>query len=315
MTTPRGKGPFVGRRSPSSTRMRGRTTTSAAVVLVDNGSRRAASSLTLRAAATALSLALGGREVLPASIAFSDGVPAADLGGQPAHTLRQALGGLVERGEHSAIVTPLFLGPSGAIRRGLNACADDLDDSFQLSVGACLVDENQPADERVARALAAQVLHAARRVGARPPLKVLLVDHGTPSRPVNAVRSRLTCELRRLLGARASAVGEASMERRDGSEYDFNDPLLERALRAPPFDQGDVILAMAFLLPGRHAGDGGDVAQIVQGAQADSAASAPLRVHTTPPLATHPLVVDVLADRVRASDAALAASGGATAGG
>ena len=60
------------------------------------------------------------------------------------------------------------------------------------------------------------------------------------------------------------------MERRDDPAYDFNEPLLERALAAPPYNAGDVILAMAFVLPGRHAGEGGDVAPIVARAPAQS---------------------------------------------
>ena len=87
---------------------------------------------------------------------------------------------------------------------------------------------------------------------------------------------------------------------RDGPEHDFNEPLLERALCSPPFDEGDVVLAMAFLLPGRHAGEGGDVAQIVQSvSNANPVCGSRLRVHRTGLLAEHPLVLGVLADRVR----------------
>ena len=104
-----------------------------------------------------------------------------------------------------------------------------------------------------------------------------------------------------MLGDRAAAVGAASMERRDGEAYDFNEPLLETLLATPPFDSGDVVLAMAFLSPGRHAGEGGDIAQIVEAA---TAARPDLRVHITPLLATQSLVAAVLRDRVEAAAAA-----------
>jgi hypothetical protein len=196
------------------------------------------------------------------------------------------------------------MGPSDALRRGINAATEALPDSFPLHVGAPLVDEAAPDDRRVARALAARVLRLARKRCLSWPLRVLLVDHGTPSARVHAVRTRLAEELRELLGRRASHVGAASMERREGDAYAFNEPLLERALIEPPFDEGEVLLAMAFLLPGRHAGEGGDVEQIVRHAcaSAPEGASQPLRVHKTQPLGGDPLVLSVLAERIREVD-------------
>ena len=212
------------------------------------------------------------------------------------------------------MVAPLFLGPSDGLARALAACAEEVPDSFTLQCCTCLVDnssEEHAADTRVAEALASQVIAAADAPPClQAPLHVLLVDHGTPSVKVNAVRSRLARELSALLGDRAALVREASMERREGSEYDFNEPLLERALAAAPFNDGDVVLAMAFLSPGRHAGDGGDVMQIVENAAAQVDESCELRVRTTPPLAAHPLIVEVLASRVMEADAAAMASDG-----
>ena len=297
------------------------TSSSAAspILLVDNGSRRPASRLALREGATAFSALLGGRDVRPTSLGFSDGIDAAALGGVPARTLRTELEGLLADGAPGATVVPLFLGPSGGLQRGVASCARELvaGTSFELRVGACLVDASEPCDGRVGRALAAQVLRVARRARLRQPLKVLVIDHGTPSPSVHAVRERLAAEVRALLGPRALSVTGASMERRDEPAYDFNEPLLERALARPPYDGGDVVLAMAFLLPGRHAGEGGDVAQIVERAQEEAAAEGggaegarePLRVHTTPLLGGHSLVLDVLAERVRQAEGGEAESG------
>ena len=50
-------------------------------------------------------------------------------------------------------------------------------------------------------------------------------------------------------------------------EYDFNDPLLETALLNVS-DAGPVIVALMFLQPGKHAGAGGDIAEIIAGAVA-----------------------------------------------
>jgi sirohydrochlorin ferrochelatase len=62
-------------------------------------------------------------------------------------------------------------------------------------------------------------------------------------------------------------------------------------LRQPIFNRGDVILAPLFLSPGRHAGPGGDLAQIC--------AAASSRCHFTELVGTHPLAVTALADALR----------------
>ena len=47
------------------------------------------------------------------------------------------------------------------------------------------------------------------------------------------------------------------MERREGSEYDFNDPLLESLIKELEEKKiKKLVLAQLFLSPGRHAGKG-----------------------------------------------------------
>jgi hypothetical protein len=79
------------------------------------------------------------------------------------------------------------------------------------------------------------------------------------------------------------------MERREGPEYAFNEPLLATALQRAP---GDVIILMLFLLPGRHAGPDGDVATI-----AKEHAKPGAQVHMSPLLATHPRLLELLVKR------------------
>jgi len=53
------------------------------------------------------------------------------------------------------------------------------------------------------------------------------------------------------------------MERREGKQYDFNGPLLEQWLEQKVArGEKSAIVALMFFLPGRHAGDGGDIEQI-----------------------------------------------------
>jgi sirohydrochlorin ferrochelatase len=273
-----------------------------ATLLVDNGSRRAASTLALRQTARSLSLLLG-TSVEPVSLRWSDGVPAEELGGEPARTLGPALRALAAQGVDSVAIVPLFLGPSDGLRTALEAARQDPAAPAHLALGSCLVDEATPDDVRVGRAVTTGILRTARAHKLPRPYRIALVDHGTTSRPVNAVRSRLTRTVRSLLGSRALAVEEVSMERRDGAEFDFNDPLLARLVGArPPFDAGDVIVAMAFLQPGRHAGEGGDVAQILDEARRGCPG---LRTHVTPLLGGSTLVHQVLRDRATEAQRAL----------
>ncbi|KAL3907375.1 MAG: hypothetical protein SGPRY_010194 [Prymnesium sp.] len=274
----------------------------APVVLLDNGSLRAAAALALRATASSLARQLG-RDVAPASLRFSDSIGAEELGGEGAWLLRDALRAYEARGMSRAVVVPLFLGPSASLEKGVDACLTELRAEglgLEVHLGRCLVDlEEQASDDRVACALAALVEEVAEARGISTPLRVIVVDHGTPSPKVNAVREHLAAGVRSALGERASEVAAASMERREGAKYDFNEPLLEGLLQQTPFNKGDVILAMAFLLPGRHAGEGGDIAQIIQHSEKNSPG---LRVHPTPLLAAQPLIHKVLRERALAAE-------------
>ena len=145
------------------------------VLLVDNGSKRPASTLALRQTALALQAALGGREVLPVSLRWSDTVPAVELGGVEACVLGEALHNLEARGETRAILAPLFLGPSASLSSAVRKSVAKLvatGSKLDLHVGKCLVDEAHADDLRVARAMASLVLRTARAKRLRLPLQV-----------------------------------------------------------------------------------------------------------------------------------------------
>ena len=82
---------------------------------------------------------------------------------------------------------------------------------------------------------------------------VTLVDHGTPRIAVNKVRNHVAGQLAEVLKDCVSVVVASSMERREGDEYAFNEPLLENLLGQEKFEK-DVVLSMLFISPGRHAG-------------------------------------------------------------
>lgn len=261
------------------------------VILMDNGSLEPAATRALRELAGKLAARIG-RPVAPVSLLHSSGVPAEKLGGAPAEILELALERRLAAGQTEFLVVPLFFGPSGALTEYLPGRLAHLrtkHPKLNVRLAAPLF---QAGDDRLARILADQV----RALGSTS-RRVALVDHGSPARAVTEVRNELACQLAGLLGSDYT-VSPASMERREGAAYDFCEPLLERLLRSPGWNAGEVIVAMQFLLPGRHAGPQGDVAQICRAAEAASGGA--LRTTMTGLVAEHPLLVDILADRWKA---------------
>lgn len=265
--------------------------------LFDNGSLRAASTLSLRRTAALLSVALDA-PVRAVSLLHSSGVPPEQLDGVPAHLLEPALlAWLSENPQGQAVLLPLFFGPSNALTDYLPGRLQFVRAKFphcDLRIARALVSPTE-ADTSIAEALAAAARMAiAHHALSRP--KVLMVDHGSPQSQVAAVRNHLGQQVRELLGSEASEVGVASMERRPGDEYAFNDPMLATALNTPPFNDGDVVILLQFLSPGRHAGPNGDIVYICD----EAARGRPsLRTYLTEPIANDPRVIQVLVRRAR----------------
>jgi len=85
------------------------------------------------------------------------------------------------------------------------------------------------------------------------------------------------------------------MERRPDPQYDFNNPLLETLLEQW-HQQGvsEVVVSQFFLLPGRHAGPNGDLAEICQPFTEKG-----MKIFRTDNLGAHPLIEQILLDRIR----------------
>ncbi len=267
--------------------------------LFDNGSLRAAATLSLRDVAGRFAARLGS-EVRPVSLLHSSGVAPRELNDEPAQLLEPALLQFARQGGRRAVLLPLFFGPSGALTEYLPARLASIKRQYpelHVAVAKWLVTTDDDSADLVAGMLARTV--EATRLGqglSRP--KVLLTDHGSPQLGVTQVRNRLGVLLGERLGSAAEAVGVASMERRPEPAYDFNEPSLERALRQAPFDSGDVIVALQFLQAGRHAGPGGDIAQICRQAEAERPG---LRTYLTEPLVRDPALLELLARRYAAA--------------
>ena len=268
------------------------------VLLVDNGSLRPAATRQLRRIASALGKRLG-TKVEPVSLLHSNQVPARELGGRKAEILKPAVLRRLRRGAQEFVIVPLFFGRS----RALTEFIPELIAQWRRHASEIKVRVAAPlaaqGDDRLVRMLADEV-----RASLKPGFlrgqhaRVALVDHGSPVQAVTRVRNRLAVQLWRRLGAKVAGVAPCSMERRPGAAYAFNGPLLESLLATPPWNSGPVIVAQLFLLPGRHAGPGGDVERICRRARKKFPG---LRTRRTGLIGSHQGLIEILADRYRAA--------------
>lgn len=266
-------------------------------LLFDNGSLRPEATRTLRRVARRLETALGA-DVQPVSLLHSAAVDPAQLDGVRPQLLESALRTRLESGDRDLVLLPLFFGPSAALTDYLPRRLEPLrrqHPDARIRVGRWLVEPREPGDRRIAAILADRVRTVGEAHGLRRP-RVVLVDHGSPQRAVTEVRNHLGRQVGRLLATEIRSLAVASMERRPGPAYAFAGPLLAGILDRPDYTEGPVVVALQFLLPGRHAGPDGDVAAICAAAERKRPG---LRLHTTELVGDHPGLTDVLADRYR----------------
>ena len=265
------------------------------VLLVDNGSHRAESTLSLRRIASALGKKADD-QVHPVSLLHSTKVDPAELDGEPAQIFEPFLKRRLEEGVFSFLIVPFFFGHSAAIYEYLPQRVREMRASWpdlEVRVAPPMVQLDHAEDVEVAEILAELVMKTVAERGLETPA-VTLVDHGTPRVAVNRVRNHLAGQMRVVLESKVAVLEPSSMERREGAEYDFNEPLLENLLGQAGFDR-EVVLAMLFSSPGRHAGPGGDIARICEAAEARHEE---LRTFRSDLFATHPRVVDLLLRRL-----------------
>jgi len=252
------------------------------VALVDNGSLEAAAHRNLRAAAEALS-AQAGVTVHAVSWKHSDRIPpeALDDTQAQAWTLGPFVRAMFALGQREFVFVPFFISPQGAIGSALHG--DLLKLRAEIGEFEFTFSEGLAARGALGRIVAQRIRETtAARSLARP--AIVVVDHGGPSAASAALRDRIATETSDLLGLAAGEVSAASMEGRHG-------PLLADHLRSPALAGRDVLIAMLFLSPGRHAGPEGDVARIARAAHP--------RTYFTKLVGDHPLAVEALAEALR----------------
>jgi sirohydrochlorin ferrochelatase len=264
------------------------------IALIDNGSLEPAAHRGLRRVAADLG-ARTGQTVHAVSWKHSDRIPADQLNGTPASCLPDFVARNVAAGERDFVFVPFFISAQGAIGSSLRRDLDRLRQQTPTPGFSVTFADGLGARGAIAPIVADRIRSSIAQLGVvRPP--VIVVDHGGPSPASATVRNQLAAEVRTLLGDAAGPVAAASME---GEDHPHNHPLLAAQLRQPAFDQGDVLIAPLFLLPGRHAGANGDLAEIA--ADAAAHAPAPLRCHFTGLVGDHPFTAAALAPALHAA--------------
>jgi sirohydrochlorin ferrochelatase len=267
-------------------------------IFVDNGSLRAESVLNLRRVARLLS-EKEGFEVVPASLLHSSKIPAEELENVPAVNLEKRLRIWLEEGEREFTIIPFFFGPTGAIvdylPKRLSVLKEKFGD-FDIRRTPFLFDQDGVEGNRqLVSILADKVRSKIRKENLIHP-KVALVDHGSPLREVTLVRNRLATMLAEELGELVEIVAPASMERRPEAAYDFNEPLLQNLLKESEWNSSNVVIAMLFLSPGRHAGPVGDIENICSAVRLNNPG---LKTFMTELVGTHPGISELLSCRLR----------------
>jgi sirohydrochlorin ferrochelatase len=264
----------------------------AEILLVDNGSLRPEAILQHRRIARALGRKVR-RSVTAVSVLHSSAVPATKLRGQRAELLEPALRRRAEKGARNFLIVPLFVGPSRAVTEYIPARVRALRNRFPGLRVRITPQLAASGDARVAQIVADNVRASLARFRGRAPF-VAVVDHGSPSREVTRVRDRIAADVRKILGPSVARVAACSMERRPGMRYAFGEPLLESLLDSPDWRSERVVVAPVFLLPGRHAGPRGDIAEICRRARAKRPR---LRIVVTKLIGSSPRIVELLAAR------------------
>lgn len=232
------------------------------IILLDNGSRRAASTLNLRHLAHELAL-ITKKVIHPVSLLHSNKIDRAEIGGVPAQILEPFLIEKLKEGISSFLVVPLFFGQTAAVYEFVPQMVKKIRmdwPQIEVVLAPCLVNLDDESDRSMAQILSRVVRSKIASEELHFP-GIALVDHGTPRIAVNKVRNLVCRQLKEELRDEFGPVKAASMERREGAQYDFNDPLLCDLLGEQGY-RNHVVLALLFSSPGRHAGAGGDIARI-----------------------------------------------------
>jgi sirohydrochlorin ferrochelatase len=268
-------------------------------ILVDNGSLRSDAELFTRKLSRRLEIDTG-IPVIAASLAHSDRIPIESLNGIPVPIFEALLEQQCRQNNLKYLwVIPFLLVTGGVIYEKIQSFLHVFSQmyphiAFDMAEG--LVSVSDPVESGVIGMIADQIQEVLKQNQLTRP-RVVLVDHGSPNPAGARTRNGVAEGLASILGDRVEGVIPASMERRSGADYDFNEPLLERAL-TESVQQGhpEIVLARLFLQPGKHSGRAGDIEQICRSV---SGRFPQLRIFNLPRVFSQKRLVQLLKRRLR----------------
>ena len=272
-------------------------------LLVDNGSTKVAATLQLREIAKQLSERTD-QEIYPVSLQHADVISVDELGGVEASIFNVFLHDHLQQGHRAFKILPLFFGNSRALTKFIPDVQTELEKEFgkfKIQIMDTLYTPPHPvltSDTVLSDIIYDHILQTA-QTHSLPLTNIVLVDHGSPSPQITAVRLGVAEEVQDKLG-QSVRLEQAVMERREGKQYDFNGTLLEdwlvaKARQVVSSEERSAIVVLLFSLPGSHAGEGGDIVTICDSVMQRYPN---FKIGISPLVSEHPLLLDILADRL-----------------
>ncbi len=266
------------------------------ILLVDNGSLCADATQQLRKLAQGLSVKVG-KKIHPVSLRHADQIPTEQLGGKKAQVLQTFMQESLSQGQRHFIILPLFFGESKAIEclirdylLSLQLLFCDL--SFQIADIVCPLPKGEPL---LVDILYDHIMLTASKL-VFPLENIILVDHGSPSPRVSAVRKHLAQSLQKKFPINIK-IEQAVMERREGKKYLFNGELLRNELiKKAKAGEKTAIVSLLFFLAGRHAGTGGDIEKICASVMKHYP---PFKIAICPLISAHQALISILYQRLQ----------------
>jgi len=265
------------------------------VLLTDNGSLRESATKQLRSLAVKLSDKTG-YAIHPVSLKHADRIPVEKLDGKPAQVFTHFMRNQLSEGETEFVLLPVFFGESKALTSFVAEEVKLLKQrygNFKFDI-AEVVYPLPRGEELLTRIIYEHILLTVTKNNL-PLRNVVLVDHGSPNPRVTDVRKHLAKTVQKKLPD-GCLLEQAVMERRDDKQYDFNGDLLKDWLQKKvTAGETSVIVILLFFLPGRHAGEGGDIVEICNSVEKDYS---DFNISISPLIAEHSEFISILQNRL-----------------
>jgi len=266
------------------------------IILTDNGSVRENATRQLRTLSKTLSEKTG-YLIHPVSLKHADRIPAEKLDGKPAQIFQTFMRKKLSEGESDFILLPIFFGESKALTSFVSEEVNSLKQDFgHFKFEVADVIYPLPSGELLLTQIIYEHIQFTIKQNSLPMKNLVLVDHGSPSPRVTEVRKHLANTIQKELPD-GCFLEQAVMERRVDKKYDFNGDLLKDwILKKVKEGETSVVVILMFFLPGRHAGEGGDIVEICNSVMDEHPG---FKICISPLITEHPAFISILEKRLK----------------